>query len=813
MRLAFFSARLAAICCGATLIASCSGVGSSGRPLLPPEQSTGLPPVVTGASDAVPHAENAALKISISIPARSMDRRPHFVSPSTKSAKLQFTGAQARTVVVGLTNTSNPTGCKTIAAKRTCTIVVILKAGTYKVAIATYDKTPVNGAIPSGAHLLSSAASLPMTVKAGKQNTASFTLKGVVKSLAIGSLPAGTLGSAFGSPQAFAVVAKDADGNIITGTYDVPIHLADGDVSGHTSIGTSGSDKPPAGELLSSSDVATLTYDGASLLSAALSATASGSTASHATFAPVPSIASISVSSGTVGSAVSETITGVFIANATTIAAPGLLVVPGTLSVSATQITATLLVDPHTATAGSASLTASTTASGPSAAKSFAISNTGVDIVTVGTDTAATDGNGVVGNGAGTQGDLRYTMLHASAGDSIVFDTVSMCSASDGNGACTITLGGPLPPIVQNQTIDGGFYVNSSPRVTIDGNGSYRAFWIDSGTVAIGNLEIQNVKAQGGAGGSGTSGGGGGAGLGGGIFMHQGTVSVTNVFFSACSAVGGAGGAPTGTGVGSGAGGGGLAGAGAGTANAGNPAQAGGGGGGGVLGDGAPNTFSGGAGGFGGGGGGAYINDGGSPLGSGGAGGAGYAGNSAGSAGGADGGAGQFGGGAGGGGYGYNANAGSGGAGGYGGGGGGGGAGFGGGTSGRGGDAGNGGGGGGGTAGAGSGQSVGNITGGNGSSGGPTFTGGGGGAAAGPAIFGQSGQLTTVNSGASGCSATGGAAGGTGATAGGTDSTPVFFDLGFVNGNPANGPVPSALGSTAPTMRHRGVRTATHPHR
>ncbi len=59
-----------------------------------------------------------------------------------------------------------------------------------------------------------------------------------------------------------------------------------------------------------------------------------------------------------------------------------------------------------------------------------------------------------------------------------------------------------LPPIVQDQTIDGG----SFGRVIIDGASTYRAFWADSGTVTIANLQIQNAKALGGSGGSGGQG-------------------------------------------------------------------------------------------------------------------------------------------------------------------------------------------------------------------------------------------------------------------------------------------------------------------
>ena len=173
-------------------------------------------------------------------------------------------------------------------------------------------------------------------------------------------------------------------------------------------------------------------------------------------------------------------------------------------------------------------------------------------------------------------------MLNAPVNSTIVFDTVSMCGAADGNGACTITLNGPLPPLNEGLTIEGGDFLGGSPRITIDGNSAYRAFFVTSGVVNFNNLQIANTLAQGGAGAYGTGGGGGGAGLGSGLFETNGQVYLTNVFFTHCSAVGGAGGGSQSSGVGSGGGGGGLAGAGSGNFGAGNPQSMPGGGGGGA---------------------------------------------------------------------------------------------------------------------------------------------------------------------------------------------------------------------------------------
>jgi hypothetical protein len=805
--------KLAAVACITALLVGCSAGNSlpiAGTNQTAPDVNQTAP----GANQRpVRHRHKGTLTIRIRIPRhRHHRRRARYVSPSTLGATLAFTGAQSLTVSIGLTPGANPNGCSTHLGTTTCTITVKLLVGSYTGTISTYDEAPVGGSIPVAAKLLSTAADLPITIQLGVANSANFTLDGVVASLAVSGLPSGTLGTAFGSPQTFTVVARDADANIITGTYDNSVTLSDGDGSGHTAVATSGTDGPPAGKLLSSSDSATLSYDGnTSLLSAAIGAAASGATGGNATFMPAPVLTSITVNSGTIGGTASETATGVFAAGATTLAGTGLVAVPGTVTATSSQITATVLIDPHTATNGTTSLTAVTSAGGTSSGKTFTVSGTGVDIVTIGTDTKASDSNGVVGNGSGSAGDLRYTMRNAAAGDTIVFDTVDMCGAADGTGACTITLAGPLPPIVQNQTIDGSYFLGGSPRVTIDGNSAYRAFWTDSGTVTLQNLQIQNVKAQGGAGAYGLSGGGGGAGLGGGLFVNTAAVNVTNAYFLTCAAVGGGGGGTPAAGVGSGGGGGGLGGPGSGDLGLSNLQSIPGGGGGGVLGAGsAPSIGQGGNGGVGGGGGGGQINYSSGPIFAGGTGGAAYAGNTAGSAYSTiNGGAGGFGGGGGGGGYGDSFPAGAGGIGGFGAGGGGGGYPFGT-TGGAGANGGAGGGGGGAASVAGSGGALATISGGNGSaSSGYGF--GGGGAAAGPAIFVNTGTLTTTNSGSSSCTtATAGAAGGSGATGGGTDTTPVYNNGGTVNGSGTTGGISGALGSSTPSLRVRHPLSVRH---
>lgn len=401
-------------------------------------------------------------------------------------------------------------------------------------------------------------------------------------------------------------------------------------------------------------------------------------------------------------------------------------------------------------------------AAGPAAAATLTVTDFG--------DSAAGTPPGA---GNGNAGDLRSQMLAAAQGDIITF----ACSAAP----CTITLNGPLPPIRDNLTIDGG----TPDRVVIDGNNLYRAFFVDTGTVALSNLAIRNVRAKGGNGGQG--GGGGGAGLGAGLFVNEAgaAVTLTRVAFSNTAVIGGNGGDIYVNDINKygGGGGGGLGGNGGmnGTANDSGP----GGGGGGVLGDGADAVVgvagTGGIGGGGGGGGGSSASAAGSPYagdiggaagsavnGGGGGGGFGSGGGGAGENPSANGGAGGFGGGGGSGGFRYNSPVG-GGAGGPGGGGGGGG-GI------------NSGGGAGGTLAAGIGGGAGAFDVGS----------GGGGAAAGPAIFVRNGSLATVESTSIGETATPGT-GGEDASPGTASSVAVFNLAGTVNGATTVGPLADVL--------------------
>jgi hypothetical protein len=75
-----------------------------------------------------------------------------------------------------------------------------------------------------------------------------------------------------------------------------------------------------------------------------------------------------------------------------------------TTYVSSTSLTGTFFTDAEAATAGR-NVTVATGSANASATGAFTISNTGVTVVTLATDTIA---GTPVGSGAGASGDLRY---------------------------------------------------------------------------------------------------------------------------------------------------------------------------------------------------------------------------------------------------------------------------------------------------------------------------------------------------------------------------------------------------------------------
>jgi hypothetical protein len=181
---------------------------------------------------------------------------------------MAFSGASNFSESFNLT----PAGSNCSGSPLTCTFQVALAPGNYSANVNTYDQAPVSGAIPGGAKLLSMAKGVLLTVVSGAANHAGFTLDGVPAGIDV-LLPKGHAGSGFLNASLI-VSVTDADANTIVGTYSTPISFSDSDTSGSTKIATSGSDNPPANELLSSSDSATLSYTGQAIAPPTISASA-----------------------------------------------------------------------------------------------------------------------------------------------------------------------------------------------------------------------------------------------------------------------------------------------------------------------------------------------------------------------------------------------------------------------------------------------------------------------------------------------------------------------------------------------------------
>ncbi|WP_160311513.1 autotransporter outer membrane beta-barrel domain-containing protein [Rhodopirellula islandica] len=239
------------------------------------------------------------------------------------------------------------------------------------------------------------------------------------------------------------------------------------------------------------------------------------------------------------------------------------------------------------------------------------------------------------------QGSCRGLAAMLMAGVAMVgpswAGTIDVADEAEFNTAITNSVAGDTIRLTAGITLTGNLN-NLDKNLTIDGNGQtlsgasqYRPFFVESGTVVIENLTVENGKGQGGNGGDGYYGGGGGLGAGGAVFVDENAnVTLRDVSFQGNNATGGNGaalishdgGGGGGGYIGNGSAATGLTGALGGNGGGGNGGDQGsngsagsfGGGGGGI---GATSGGVGGDGGFGGGGGGGYTVNGGGGFGGG----------------------------------------------------------------------------------------------------------------------------------------------------------------------------------------------------
>ncbi len=255
-------------------LAACSG-GGGGSPIGSPSTPAPPPPPGGGGTTTIPThfviggPPSAGVTVGTS-------RSPQYVPSTVQSVTIALDSVNSAAPPSGLTTTATDN----ISAP-SCPCVVSgpsVPPGSDAFTITTYDHT-------GGTGNAISVATPTIAIAAGTTNNVTITLAGIPKSFAIAGIPSASAGTAIAAATV-SVTVKDADGNTITGSYASPVTLADSDATGASSLATSGSDSPPAHELLSSTDAATLAYSGLAILPATISASATGATTANATFAP-----------------------------------------------------------------------------------------------------------------------------------------------------------------------------------------------------------------------------------------------------------------------------------------------------------------------------------------------------------------------------------------------------------------------------------------------------------------------------------------------------------------------------------------------
>lgn len=249
------SSRILSVVC-ALVLSACSGAGGGA--------SGG-----GGGVSLPPSHLDLAQTMFVFAPMKQSASRAKYVTASVASVTISLNTVNGSAPPAGLTTTV--TTNITLSACPCNVPGPSVPPGSDAFTLATYDSANGGGNVVS-------KATATYTITAGQTNSNTITLNGVPASLSITGLPAATAGTPFGSAQAFAVAAKDADGNTILGNYANPVSLTDADSTGATTLGLS--------TLNGSSDTPTLNYTGLAIPNATIMARATGASSAAATFTP-----------------------------------------------------------------------------------------------------------------------------------------------------------------------------------------------------------------------------------------------------------------------------------------------------------------------------------------------------------------------------------------------------------------------------------------------------------------------------------------------------------------------------------------------
>ena len=206
-----------------------------------------------------PPQAQANVQFSLTVPrvAAGAARSARFIASSVRSGAVRINGGSPQIVEL----TAGSPGCTAAPSGITCTFTLAAAPGNDTFAVALYDGSGASGT------LLATGTSTA-TVVAGIVNTVGITVGGIVANVA---LALATTTPVQGTPATIplTVTATDPDGNTIVGDpYAAPIALTNSDGSGATLLSTSTVSEP--GQAIN------LTYSGAPLHNATLSATVAG---------------------------------------------------------------------------------------------------------------------------------------------------------------------------------------------------------------------------------------------------------------------------------------------------------------------------------------------------------------------------------------------------------------------------------------------------------------------------------------------------------------------------------------------------------
>ncbi len=263
-------------------VAGCGG-GGGGSPTLSPPLPIATPisgPPASGGGATTSKGTTATVTIVESASAQTAvameqqyrvargGRSPMFVSPNTAGVVVTATpsGGTPQNYVYDVSAGSSL--CAVVGTTRTCTVTIEITPGTYAFTMTLYDEAPTGSppAIPTSAHALGVSNLGSVTILPNTNNAIAFAIEGIVAGV---SLPGGTTflsAPSNGSSHTLglAVVADDASGATISGTYATPISatLAESGGSGHTVLVKDGIATGTSAALTSSSDTLALQYDG-----------------------------------------------------------------------------------------------------------------------------------------------------------------------------------------------------------------------------------------------------------------------------------------------------------------------------------------------------------------------------------------------------------------------------------------------------------------------------------------------------------------------------------------------------------------------